>query len=136
LQKKFPSRSGAMTFDTRLAVFVVFAAGLAAADPETVDGLLKKRSDPDLSLAASPASAMVPGLLQPPGIDFAKLHFGKKNFGSTFILKFLSNFHPKRAGVDVVITIFCDFPQFSAKKLAFLSKTNVMIKILHNLALF
>jgi hypothetical protein len=35
-----------------------------------------------------------------------------------------------------MITIFCDFPQFSAKKLAFFSKTNVMIKILHNLALF
>jgi hypothetical protein len=35
-----------------------------------------------------------------------------------------------------VITIFYDFRQFSAKKLAFFSKTNVMIKILHNLALF
>jgi hypothetical protein len=32
-------------------------------------------------------------------------------------------------GVDVMITIFCDFRQFSAKKLAFFSKTNVMIKI-------
>jgi hypothetical protein len=32
-------------------------------------------------------------------------------------------------GVDVVITIFCDFYQFSAKKLAFFSKTNVMITI-------
>jgi hypothetical protein len=39
-------------------------------------------------------------------------------------------------GVDVMITIFCDFRQFSAKKLAFFSKTNVMIKVLHNLALF
>jgi hypothetical protein len=39
-------------------------------------------------------------------------------------------------GVDVMITIFCDFCQFSAKKLAFFSKTDVMIKILHNLALF
>jgi hypothetical protein len=38
-------------------------------------------------------------------------------------------------GVDVMITIFCDFWQFSAKKLAFFSKTNAMIKILHNLAL-
>jgi hypothetical protein len=35
-----------------------------------------------------------------------------------------------------VITIFCDFRQFSAKKLAFFSKTNVVIKILHNFALF
>jgi hypothetical protein len=40
--------------------------------------------------------------------------------------------HP---GVDVMNTIFCDFRQFSAKKLAFFSKTNVMIKILHNSAL-
>jgi hypothetical protein len=32
-----------------------------------------------------------------------------------------------RPGVDVMITIFCDFPQFSAKKLAFLLNTNVMI---------
>jgi hypothetical protein len=39
-------------------------------------------------------------------------------------------------GVDVMITIFCDFSQFSAKKLAFFSNTNVMIKILRNLALF
>jgi hypothetical protein len=35
-----------------------------------------------------------------------------------------------------MITIFGDFGQFSAKKLAFFSKTNVMIKNLHNLALF
>jgi hypothetical protein len=40
--------------------------------------------------------------------------------------------HLSAAGVDVMMTIFCDFRQFSAKKLAFLSKTNVMIKILHN----
>jgi hypothetical protein len=39
-------------------------------------------------------------------------------------------------GSDVMITIFCDFWQFSAKKLAFFSKTYVMIKFLHNLALF
>jgi hypothetical protein len=39
-------------------------------------------------------------------------------------------------GVDVMITIFGDFRQFLAKKLAFFSKTNVMIKIFHNLALF
>jgi hypothetical protein len=38
--------------------------------------------------------------------------------------------------VDVMITIFCDFRSFSAKKLSFFSKTNVMIKILRNLALF
>jgi hypothetical protein len=39
-------------------------------------------------------------------------------------------------GVDVMITIFCDLCQFSAKKLSFFSKTNVMIQFLHNLALF
>jgi hypothetical protein len=41
-----------------------------------------------------------------------------------------------RPGVDVMITIFCYFRQFLAKKLAFFTKTNVMIKILHNLPLF
>jgi hypothetical protein len=35
-----------------------------------------------------------------------------------------------------MIAIFGDFLQLSAKKLAFFSKTNVMIKILHNVALF
>jgi hypothetical protein len=39
-------------------------------------------------------------------------------------------------GVDVMITIFCDFSQFSAKKLAFFSKTNVMIIFFQNLASF
>jgi hypothetical protein len=42
----------------------------------------------------------------------------------------------QEAGVGVMITIFCDFCQFSAKNLAFFSKTNVMIQFLHNLALF
>jgi hypothetical protein len=31
------------------------------------------------------------------------------------------------SGVDVMITIFCDFPQFSAKKMAFFLNSNVMI---------
>jgi hypothetical protein len=35
-----------------------------------------------------------------------------------------------------MITIFCNFGQFSAKKMAFFSKTNVRIHFLHNLALF
>jgi hypothetical protein len=39
-------------------------------------------------------------------------------------------------GVDVMSTIFCDFCQISAKRLAFFSKTNVRIKFLHNLAMF
>jgi hypothetical protein len=34
-------------------------------------------------------------------------------------------------GVYVIITIFCDFRQFSAKKLAFFSKSNVVIQFLH-----
>jgi hypothetical protein len=33
-----------------------------------------------------------------------------------------------------MITIFCDFCQFSAKKLAFFSKTNVMTTIFQKLA--
>jgi hypothetical protein len=32
-------------------------------------------------------------------------------------------------GVDVMITIFCDFRHFSVKKLAFFSKIYIMIKI-------
>jgi hypothetical protein len=36
-------------------------------------------------------------------------------------------------GVDVMITIFGDFSQFSAKKLAFFSNTNVMINFFKNL---
>jgi hypothetical protein len=39
-------------------------------------------------------------------------------------------------GVDVMITIFCNFCQFSAEKMAFCSKTNVTIKILHDSPLF
>jgi hypothetical protein len=42
----------------------------------------------------------------------------------------LGDFFTEASGVDGLITIFCDFRQFSAKKLAFFSKTNVMIKIL------
>jgi hypothetical protein len=39
-------------------------------------------------------------------------------------------------GVDVMITIFCDFSQFSAKKLAFFLNTNAMINFFQNLVLF
>jgi hypothetical protein len=35
----------------------------------------------------------------------------------------------RETGIDVMITIFCDFCQFSPKKLAFSSKNNVMIQI-------
>jgi hypothetical protein len=54
-----------------------------------------------------------------------------------FHKSFLPNLQGKyTSGVDVMITIFWDFWQFSAKKLAFFSKNNVMIKFLRNLALF
>jgi hypothetical protein len=56
---------------------------------------------------------------------------GFKLLGHTKPLQFR-----ERSGVDVMITIFGDFRQFAAKKLAFFSKTNVMIKDLHYLALF
>jgi hypothetical protein len=46
----------------------------------------------------------------------------------------LGEFWSTVPGVDVMITIFCDFCQFSAKKLAFSSKTNVMIKFFLKLA--
>jgi hypothetical protein len=40
-------------------------------------------------------------------------------------------------GVDVMITIFCDFCQISAKKLAFFSKTPILwSQFLQKLALF
>jgi hypothetical protein len=57
------------------------------------------------------------------------MKFCTRIFGDNFL-------HRTYPGVDVMITIFCDFYQFSAKKFAFFSKTNVMIKILNNLALF
>jgi hypothetical protein len=49
---------------------------------------------------------------------------------------FLSIHYSEQPRVDVIITNFCDFCKFSAKKLAFFSKTNVMIQFVHNLALF
>jgi hypothetical protein len=45
-------------------------------------------------------------------------------------------YHYINRGFDVLTTIFGDFRQFSAKNLAFLPKTNVMIKFLLNVALF
>jgi thiol-disulfide isomerase/thioredoxin len=42
----------------------------------------------------------------------------------------VSTFFGVRPGVDVMITIFCDFCQFLAEKLAFFSKSNVMITLL------
>jgi hypothetical protein len=40
------------------------------------------------------------------------------------------------AGVNVMITIFCDFGQFSAKKLAIFLKTNVTIQILQKCSIW
>jgi hypothetical protein len=69
-------------------------------------------------------------------------YFSKKSLEKNFSLflgrfwaLFRAIFVDKTWGVDVMITIFCDFPQFSTKKIAFFSKPNVMIKILHILAL-
>jgi hypothetical protein len=61
-----------------------------------------------------------------PGIDrFVKIENDPIESSELFITENLSfEFTP---GVDVMITIFCDFRQFSTKKLAFFSKTNVMI---------
>jgi hypothetical protein len=39
-------------------------------------------------------------------------------------------------GVDGMLTILWDFQQFSVKKTGVFLKTNVLIKFLHNLALF
>jgi hypothetical protein len=49
-------------------------------------------------------------------------HFGKK-----------ISWRYRKSGVDVRITIFCDFCQFSLKKLTFFSKTNVMTIFCKNL---
>jgi hypothetical protein len=54
----------------------------------------------------------------------------------TFWGNVLAAFFPKMPGVDDMITIFCDFYPFSAKKMAFFSKTNAMITIFAKLALF
>jgi hypothetical protein len=74
------------------------------------------------------------------------LSFALSLFFHTFYLSTIS-VHPPfspstfyhrnlKPGVDVMVTIFCDFCQFSAKKMAFFSKTNDIIQFLHNLALF
>jgi hypothetical protein len=39
------------------------------------------------------------------------------------------DFFRNSSGVDVMIKIFCDFCQFLAKKMAFFSKTDVMITL-------
>jgi hypothetical protein len=54
----------------------------------------------------------------------------KQLFGGNFFTK---NYYPIK-GVDIMITMYCDFCQFSAKNLAFFSKTKVVIKFLQKLA--
>jgi hypothetical protein len=54
-------------------------------------------------------------------------------FGGLFFKSLIEIVHKQ---YPVMITIFCDFHQFSATKLTFFSKTNVMINFFHNLALF
>jgi hypothetical protein len=61
-------------------------------------------------------------------------HFDGRHFDG--ILKLGSQYRNVATGVDVMITIFGDFGQFSAEKWRFFSKANVMIKFLHNLVLF
>jgi hypothetical protein len=51
-------------------------------------------------------------------------------------LAYLPNHLPAFSGVDVEINIFSQFRQFSAKKWAFFSKTNVMIQTLQTLAVY
>jgi hypothetical protein len=55
------------------------------------------------------------------------LHLTQTSYRRSDFAKSETKFH-LRTGVDVIITIFYDFPQFSAKKLAFFLNTNVMIK--------
>jgi hypothetical protein len=59
------------------------------------------------------------------------INWKEKYSGQTLV----SPFKIRVSGVDVMIIIFGDFRQFSAKKMAFFSQTNVMINFLHNLAL-
>jgi hypothetical protein len=42
----------------------------------------------------------------------------------------------RKVGADVMITFFCDFRQFSAKKMAFFLETNVMMKSLQKLTVY
>jgi hypothetical protein len=59
-----------------------------------------------------------------------KHEFSQQRHFITTLTKDQSAAIPTGPGVDVMITIFCDYWQFSAKKLATFSKTNVMIKFL------
>jgi hypothetical protein len=70
---------------------------------------------------------------------FAVNKSSPKTWATSLVFKQVDNFQKAKiakSGVDVMIKIFCNFCRFSAEKLAFFSKTNVMIKFLHHLALF
>jgi hypothetical protein len=93
-------------------------------------------------------SNLGPDFLEPTFAQTVKVHFS--NFKpkinlirQIWISPWKCNLKPRTAGefesdqgVDVMITVFCDFDNFWRQKLAFFSKTNVMINFLHNLALF
>jgi hypothetical protein len=49
---------------------------------------------------------------------------------------FAESWRSRKVGVDVMITFFCDFRQFSAKKMAFFLETNVMMKSLQKLTVY
>jgi hypothetical protein len=72
---------------------------------------------------ASPSSGKVEGIDDEEGGGAGRAagsQVGREELPEVFFLE---------SGVDVMITIFCDFCLFSAKKTAFFSKTNVMIII-------
>jgi hypothetical protein len=54
---------------------------------------------------------------------------------SILLIRFVGRSETGWPGTDFMITIFCDFWQFSTEKMAFFSKTNVMINFFQNLAL-
>jgi hypothetical protein len=93
--------------------------------------IVQKFGTPDLAEKMSAfeteaaAAAMLKALRSSSEIKFL-LH------GDAWFNNFL--FRSVKKGVDVKITIFGEFCQFSVKHLAFFSKTNVMIKFLQKLA--
>jgi hypothetical protein len=64
-------------------------------------------------------------------LNFFSVFWWDSNRGSSVLWRrrWPLNANTMTAGVDFRITIFCNFWQFSAKKLAFYSKTNVIIEI-------
>jgi hypothetical protein len=68
---------------------------------------------------------------------FHEAPFRPKTFRTNILFHILEQLSiPKQTRVDVMITIFGDFSQFSAKNLEFFLNTNVIITFFQNLALF